>query len=202
MSARWLRSAVGLAAALALALGCGFRELHLQLAGGDADARRGPLGEIPPMRFELRELEDARPDPARVGYEKDAYGTKMSDVLSAAPVPQLFRDAIAAELRANGHSIDPQGRLRIEGAVDLFWVEMQPSQGLMAVATAACTLRVVERASGAPIYAQQYTGQYTHPGAYPGEGAYAEALRVALQRMAWEIALDPRLVALLRARSG
>jgi hypothetical protein len=198
---RQLRRAAGLAAAVALAAGCGFRELHLQLAGDHFEARRGPLGEMPPLRFELRELEDARPDPDRLGYEEDGYGTKMSDVLSAAPVPQLFRDAIAAELRANGHALDPQGRLRIEGAVDLYWVEMQPGQGLMAVATAACTLRVVERASGAAIYSQRYTGQYTRPGAYPGESAYVEALRIALQRMAWEFALDPELVATLRTRS-
>jgi hypothetical protein len=72
----------------------------------------------------------------------------------------------------------------------------------MAVATAACTLRVVDGATGAEVYAQQYTGHYTHPNSSAFQSAYAEALRVALQRMAWEVALDPKLVVALRRRSG
>lgn len=201
MSARRLHGAA-LLAAIAMLAGCGFSDLRLRLAMSDADARRGPLGELAATSFELPDLVDRRADPARVGYQKDAYGANMSDLLSAAPVPQLFRDAIAAELRANGHSVAAQARYRIEGEVTLYWVDMQPGQSMMAIATAACALRVVDAKSGAGIYAQQYTGHYTQPGAPALEGIYAEALRVALQRMAWEVALDPKLVAALRARSG
>src|SRR5262245_29680211 len=189
-------------AAIAALAGCGFSDLRLKLAMRDVDARRGPLGDVAATSFELRDLADRRADPARVGYQKDAYGANKSDLLSAAPVPELFRDAIAAELRANGHSVAAQGRYRIEGDVTLYWVEMQPDLSLMAIATAACALRIVDAKSGAEIYAQQYTGHFTQPGANEIERIYAEALRVALQRMAWEVALDPKLVAVLRARGG
>ena len=201
MKARPLRRAA-LLAAIAVLAGCGFTDLRLKLAPSAADARRGPLGEVAATSFVLRDLEDRRADSERVGYQKDVYGANKSDVLSASPVPELFRDAIAAELRANGHGVGVQGKYRIEGAVTLYWVDMQPGQSLMAIATAACALRIVDARSGVEIYAQEYTGHYTQPNAPGLARTYAEALRVALERMAWEVALDPKLVAALRARSG
>lgn len=197
MTAARIRRSALMAAIAALAGGCGFTDLDLDLAFAENAARRGAIGELEPTSFALSELGDERPDRDRVGYQKNGYGMNVSDVRAAAPVPSLFRDAIAAELRANGHALDPRSRLRIQGAVTLFWVELQPGLSMTAVATAACTLRVLDRDAGA-IHEKQYTGHYTYRNTSAFRSAYEQALRVALERMAWEIALDRNLVAAVR----
>lgn len=184
--------------ASALAGGCG--TYRLDLAGYEAAARRSPVGELAPTVFELAEFEDERSDLLRVGYQKNAYGMNMFDVLTVRPVPEIFRDALAARLRANGHRVDDAGRFRIEAAVTFFWVEMQPAlMGVTAVSTAACKLKIVDREAQRPIHEQTYTGHYTRPGSSAFQGAYRDALGTALDRMIQQIGQDPALIAALRA---
>jgi hypothetical protein len=188
---------------VAAALLCGCGTYQLDLAPWDTLARRAPVGELAPLVFDLAEFADDRFDPLRVGYQKNAYGMNVFDVLTNRPVTGIFRDALAARLRANGHRVDSSGRFRIEAAVTFFWVEMQPAlMGVTAVSTAACRLKIVDREEQRPIHEQDYTGHFTRPGSSAFEGAYREALGAALDRMIGQIAQDPALIATLRERTG
>lgn len=181
-----------------LVVGCGTYRVDLPLP----EPRRAPIGELEPLSLELAPFEDDRPDLLRVGYQKNAYGMNVFDVLTNRPVTDLFRDAVSAELRANGHRVDGSSPLRVEAAVTYFWVEMQPALGgVNAVSTAACKLRLIDRSTEAVIFEQPYTGHYVHRGSSAFQSAYRNALAAALQRMVREIARDPELVAALRKAS-
>ena len=197
------RSRLLLLSLLALATGCMFTQAELDVHLDSKDARRGPLARVsPPVQFQLMEFEDSRVErePRRIGFKKDAYGDYTANIVTPGPVAKIVREAVQLTFERNGHTIDAEGPLRVEGNVQQFWFEVQQNfWNFEFMGTAECKLKLTDAASGSLLYEATYTGYYNETSAIRIEGPWLRVMNQALARMVESIAMDDALSQALSA---
>jgi len=151
---------------------------------------------------EILSVVDKRPDTARVGYKRNTFNQKMADIVTSRPVPDVVRDALATELKTNGHLI-AAGDRDLAFAVDVneFWFDLQVGMWTIEhLGTTGVTLTVNDVRTGAVLLNQRYQGNHRAERAAGYEGTWEEVMNAALERMMRDIATDPKLVEVFRAR--
>ena len=186
--------------ALLLLGGCAFTKATLNVGYTDAMATRGPLASVTPRRIEVGAFADKRPETARIGYKRNMYGTKTADIVTAKPVSEIVTDALATELRKNGHEVTAANRdLVISGDITTFWFEFQVNFWTVEFfGTSAVTLNVVD-GTGKTLLTRNYQGHYTEKSGGGLDATWERVMNEALQRMVREVSTDLQLIRVLKA---
>jgi|SRR5262245_30893226 len=184
--------------------GCAFTKSTLDVGLEPTNTARGPLSGIPLTTFAMATLIDKRPDTDRIGYTRNGGGSKTADIVAARPVPAIVRDAIVAELSANGHRLDDAGDVVVTGDVTTFWFDTVVSVGSLEFSgLVAADLTFTDAKTGRAPVTRTYQGHDTEKTMMGGlDGTWQRIMNTALERMVREVATDPRLLAALRTRTA
>lgn len=188
--------------ALLLLGGCAFTKSTLNVGYTDAMATRGPLSSVSPRRIDVGAFMDKRPEIERIGYKRNMYGQKTADIVTTKPVPDIVKDALAAEFRKNGHQLTTTAErdLVISGDVTTFWFEFQVNFWTVEFfGTSAVTLNVVDGKTGTTLLTRNYQGHYTEKSGGGLDGTWERVMNEALQRMVREVSTDLQLIRVLKA---
>ena len=111
-------SLVSFAAAVALLQGCAFTPAQLDLQPTAETRVAGPLADVPPLRFDAPQLEDARLDKARIGWKNNGYGQNTADITTTQPVDRIVESAVSKALADANQTVGDDGNVRVVGTVD------------------------------------------------------------------------------------
>ena len=182
--------------------GCAFTDATIKVAY--AEPSRGALGAVPPRRVEIAPVQDKRPETDKIGYKRNGFNQKTAKIQTTKPVPEIVRDALAAELVKNGHAVGgADSELVLSADVTEFWLDI--SVGMWTVDFVGATgvsLRLRPRAADAAVeVARQYRGYHKESAMGGLEGTWEHVMNTALQHMMREMATDVRLAQALRVQS-
>ncbi|SRR6266849_3835480 len=196
------RSALAIGMTAAALGGCAFTTSTLNVRYEDSKAARGPLSSVEPRRVEIVSVVDKRSDTARIGYKRNGFNQKTADILCSRPVPDVVRDALAIELKKNGHLLEPGERdLGFTVDVNEFWFDLQVGMWTIEyLGTTAITLTVNDGRTGATLLSQRYQSNHREERAAGYEGTWEAVMNAALERLMRDVATDPKLVEAFRAR--
>jgi Uncharacterized lipoprotein len=135
---------------------------------------------------------DRRADPTRIGL-KNKDGAPL---LTRRPVTDVVRDALAAELARNGHTLVPTGGdVAVATDVEEFWLDAVSSGGAtLYVGRVAIALSVSDATTGARRFARRYVGIRRQAGEDDSKTVRREVMDAALARAMHDIVTDPELV--------
>ena len=187
------------AAIATLLSGCAFTPAQLDVQP-TAEARvAGPLTETPPIKFRATQLEDARPDKARIGYKKNTYGQNTADITTVKPVDQIVGSTIDKALTDTGHAVGDDGTVQIVGTVDRFWFDMDVNfWTIKFIGEVACTLDFIDPQTKQSIYQSKYAGSYNEDKAGGLEKTWTEVMGKALDKLIEDVVLDEALADAVR----
>lgn len=187
--------------ALVLLGGCAFTKATLNVGYTDAMATRGPLSTVTPRKIDVGAFADKRPEIERIGYKRNMYGTKTADIVTAKPVPDIVKEALATEFRKNGHDVTTSDRdLVVSGEITTFWFEFQVNFWTVEFfGTSAVTLNVLDGRTGQTLLTRSYQGHYTEKSGGGLDATWERVMNEALQRMVREVSTDLQLIRALKA---
>jgi Uncharacterized lipoprotein len=197
---RGMTRAVVMALAAGLVVGgCGTTTSGLDVRYPESGINRAMLATVAPRRVELSPVADRRPDPARIGA--DAKTGK--DIVTARPVTDIVRDALALELGKNGHVVVAGARdVAVTATVEEFWLDAVVGYtSTQYVGKVALALAVTNGRTGESVVARHYVGvkRRATETAAPAETVEREVMDAALARVMHDVATDPELVRALAA---
>jgi len=178
--------------------GCGSSSTTVNVGYDESRIVRGPLSEVTARRVVI-EVTDRRTDPSIIGY-KVKNGARAGVFVSSRPVREIVQEALAAELRRNGHlvvTVEADRVLRVN--VREFWVDVGTVDGLWTAnvsASASITLTVVNGQHRDTLLTRDYQGASTDVNA--GSRDWQRVMNAALEQMMREVAIDQTLVKALR----
>jgi hypothetical protein len=183
--------------------GCARTQADLNVTYDDSKVNKGPLSAIPPLRAEIGEFRDARPERNKIGDKRNRLGVKTADIVTTKPVPDIVRDALVAELSRNGHLISAeQTQVIMVGEVTAFWFDYQVNFWTIDfMGTVGLTLNVIDGRTGA-VLTRRYQGHYTEASFGGLDATWERVMNTALARVIQEIGTDPHLLQALKARSA
>ncbi|MFZ2446092.1 MAG: YajG family lipoprotein [Syntrophobacteraceae bacterium] len=183
--------------------GCAFTQANLNVKYDSEAARVGPLSSVKSVTLDIQDLVDKRPDKNRIGYKRNGFGQQTADIITAKPVPQIVKEALAAEFSKNGHLVSPTGSsLILSGDVSSFWFDVQVGfWTLQFMGTVGMDLKVVDRDTGNVLYTRSYQGHYNEESLGGLEGTWERVMNTALERMVRDVSTDSRLVEILKQRT-
>jgi uncharacterized lipoprotein YajG len=181
--------------AMWLLTGCAFTTSKLDVAYSTDSAQGGPLAALPPRVVNVAAFTDKRPDTARIGYKRNGFGAKTADIVSARPVPEIVRDAIAAELAKSGHGAAGAARPEevVSGEVTDFWFDL--AIGFVSIeytGTVGAIVNVTD-AAGTSLLSRRYQGVQIESRLAGYEGAWTEVMNTALAKLVREMSTDFQL---------
>lgn len=187
-------------ASLVVLGGCAFTTATLNVGYTAADASRGPLSGVEATRVEIGPFVDKRPETTKIGYKRNGFGQKTADIVTTKPVPDIIREALAAEFRKNGHEVAAAERdLVLSGEVTEFWFDYQMNFWTVEFfGTSAIVLNVADGRTGATLLTRTYQGHYTEKSMGGLDATWERVMNEALQRMVREVGSDARLVQVLK----
>jgi hypothetical protein len=190
MPHRWV------ALAVILLGGCTFIPSTVNVGYPEAAARPGPLASVESRRVEIGHFEDQRFVNLRgtmvIGWQTSKRGRQMAPIATSRPIPEIVREALAVELKRNGHMVVGGGSdVVLSGEILEFGFSPSVGRGSVEIA-----LTALDGNSGSQLFKQTYYG--THE-----ETTYAwqRVMNMALAALVHEIATDPRLVQALAGSS-
>jgi len=135
-------------------------------------------------RARVKNFTDARPD-AKLGKRTAAFKVKMSDILSARPVADSVRDAVAGLFATSvSNVVEGAPKLKITGRVRKFSVETPASLVSWKVETIVEVELQVANEQGAIVHSATYTGQAHHTTAtWLGQTIIERTCNEALQQL-------------------
>ena len=191
MSARrWPATLLWMPMAISL-VGCS-NTVAIDVGYPDAGVNRATLASVRPRRVEIRPVTDRRPDTTRVGIQPDE---KKKVVVTSRPVTDIVRDALAAELRRNGHVVVPdRPDLTIAADVDEFAFDTVVARSsAQYVGKVALALTVTERQSGKTLFSRRYVGIKRQNADREAKQAARDVMDAALARAMHDLATDAEL---------
>jgi uncharacterized lipoprotein YajG len=189
-----------LAALAALQAGCAFTPAQLEVKPHAATQVAGPLRDVGPVTFSATQLEDARPDKARIGWKKNGFGQNTADITTSQPVDQIVESTIDKAIVDSGHSVAPDGAVQIVGTVDRFWFDMDVNFWTVTfIGEVACTLDFVDAQTKQSIYKNKYAGSYNVDKAAGLEKTWTDVMAKALDKLIEDVTLDEDLADALKA---
>ena len=190
---------LALAAIATLLSGCAFTPAQLDVQATPEARVAGPLSETPSISFRATQLDDARPDKARIGWKKNGYGQNTADITTVKPVDQIVESTIDKALTDTGHAVADTGIVQIVGTVDRFWFDMDVNfWTIKFIGEVACTLDFIDPQTKQSIYQSKYAGSYNEDKAGGLEKTWTEVMGKALDKLIEDIILDEALADAVR----
>ena len=178
-----------------LVQGCAFTTARLNIAARPATDFKGPLSQVAPMKFDIKPLEDARSDKARIGWKRNGFGQNTADILSTRPVTELVAEAIRAGLKQNGQTAGIPSDINISGSVTRFWFEVKPNFWTIEfTGNVECDLEFVSNRTNQPIYKSRYSGTYTKKTGGGLEATWTEVMDASVEKLVEDIVFDANLI--------
>ena len=180
---------------LALTQGCAFTTARLKIAARPDTNFKGPLSQVAPIKFDIKPLEDARSDRARIGWKRNGYGKNTADILSTRPVTELVAEGIRAGLNQNGQTVGIPSDVNIAGSVTRFWFEVKPNFFTIEfTGNVECDLEFVSNRTNTLIYKSRYSGTYTKKTGGGLEATWTEVMDASLEKLVEDIVFDANLI--------
>jgi uncharacterized lipoprotein YajG len=191
------------AAAIALLQGCAFTPSTLDVRPSADVQVSGPLADVKTVQFNAPQIEDARPDTARIGWKKNGYGQNTADITTAKPVDQIVEIAIAKALVDTKHGVGVDGGILVTGTVDRFWFETDMNFFTVKfIGDVQCTLDFLDARSRQSIYKSKYSGSYSEEKAGGLDKTFASIMSKAVDKLIEDVVLDEALAAALANHNG
>jgi Uncharacterized lipoprotein len=186
---------IWLLAVVVLVQGCAFTTARLNIAARPDTNFKGPMSQVAPMKFDIKPLEDARSDKARIGWKRNGFGQNTADILSTRPVTELVAEGIRAGLKQNGQSAGIPSDINISGSVTRFWFEVKPNFWTIEFnGNVECDLEFVSNRTNAVIYKSRYSGTYTKKTGGGLEATWTEVMDASIEKLVEDIVFDANLI--------
>ena len=198
-----LMKIVGLLIALAVLQGCAFTKATLDVRPTPDTRIAGPLGDVKILQFQSPQLEDTRPDKARIGWKKNGFGQNTADVTTKEPVDNIIEKTVAKALTDAHHTVNGTGPIQIIGTVDRFWFDLDVNFWTVKfIGDVQCTLDFVNTQTKQSIYKSKYAGSHSEEKAGGLEKTWTAVMNKALDKLIENIVLDEELANALKAASA
>lgn len=180
--------------------GCALTTANLNIAYDPTKASQSPLATVRPLGVKVADLVDKRPETDKIGYKKNAYGTKMAPIRTTKPVSQIVREALAAEFARNGHQAGREATdIVVSGDVSTFWFDVEVGFWTVEfIGAVAVDLTVANAKTNEVILTRKYQGSYNEKSAGGLEGTWERVMNTALERLVREVSTDANLIRALR----
>lgn len=192
---------LGLAGALALLGGCAFTDATINVRYPETAPSRAALGAVPPRRIEIGPVQDKRPETDKIGYKRNGFNQKTAKISTEKPVPEIVREALAAELTKNGHTVGgADAELVLSADVTEFWLDI--GVGVFTIDFVGATgveVRLRDKKSDAEVTTRRYRGYQKETAMGGLEGTWEQVMNAALEHMMREVGTDVGLAQALRA---
>lgn len=185
-----LRLAVIAFAGLSLSA-CAFGDAKLKVAFDPATAKAGVLSEAPPTTVDLEDVDDARVEKPQIGYKRNGFGMKTADILSERPAPEIVKEALAAALEKNGHSLG-ESRYSVKTKLNKFWFDAKT--GLVTVefyGSVQAEVSVVDQETGSAIYTELFDGYHSEKTGGGLSKTWTRVMNAALSDLVNKVNLSP-----------
>src|SRR5205823_3718106 len=145
-----------LSLAALLAGGCAAGTAGLDVRYPQAGVNRAMLGTVAPRAVEIVPVVDRRVDPTRIGTSPKTG----QDIVTARPVTEVVREALALELAKNGHALVAGRRdVALAASVEEFWLDTVVGHSTTQyVGKIAVALAVTDGRTGDAVLARRYIG--------------------------------------------
>ena len=173
---------------------CAFTDATLKVEHDDQTNITGPISEAGGIAFTAPQLDDARLDKARIGWEKNGFGMNTADITSEEPVDVIVENAIVDAIKDNGHSVAENGRINVTGTVDRFWFDTDINfWSVEFIGDVQCSLDFVDSATGQSVYKSSYSGNYKEKTAAGYVKTWTEVMSKAVDKLIEDIVFDEDL---------
>ncbi len=192
---------------LLAAQGCALSNETVKLAYLNAEAPKGALADLGPLRFQVGEFKDVREDARRVGRRRNSLRLDLANIYSNRPLGHVVQEAVGAELvRSRQKVVDKGADAVVRGEIRKMFVDTTMSIFLGALvyseldAEAEIYVELCDAGSGKVLYSHSYPGR-EHLDTEPIQSQYEKVLNAALSEAIATIGMDRALVDALAARS-
>jgi uncharacterized lipoprotein YajG len=193
-------NALVLLVAFVVMQGCAFTPAQLNVAPTPDTHVAGPLGEVKSMQFATPQLEDARPDKARIGWKKNGLGENTADITTTEPVDHIVENAVKKALTDTHHTAGEGGKVEVVGTVDRFWFDLDVNFWTVKfIGDIECTLEFVNSETKESIYKSKYSGNYAEEKAGGLEATWTAVMNKTLDKLIEDVVLDEELANALKA---
>jgi uncharacterized lipoprotein YajG len=174
---------------------CGTATPGLDVGYPAASAHQAMLASVSPRRVQLAAVADRRADPSRIGVKP----TNGEALVTARPVPEILREALAVELAKNGHVIvADEPDVVLAAQVDEFWLDvLEGHKSAHYIGRIAIAVTVSDGRTGTTLVTRRYVGIKRREGEAESQSTWREVMDAALVRAMRDAATDHELVAAL-----
>jgi len=153
---------------------------------------------VPARRVAISPVVDRRLDTTRIG----TLPKNGQEIITSRPVNEIVRDAFAAELSRNGHTVLAGGTdVVLAAEVEEFWLDVVVGYPrAQYVGKVVVALAVVDGANGRTLFARRYAGIKRQEADADAKDVGRYVMDVALARTMHDFATDPQVVAALGGR--
>lgn len=177
--------------------GCGATTSGLDVRYPEAGVNRSLLASAPPRRIEITPVADRRVDTARIGARPKDGGA----IVTIRPVADIVGEALAVEIRKNGHAVVSDSRdVVLSSVVEEFRLDIVTGySAAQYVGRVVIALTVAEPKSGDRLLTRRYVGisRRQIDKDKDSDNGWREVMDVALARTMRDLATDPELAAVL-----
>lgn len=184
--------------------GCASGGQHLDIAARQQSISKGPLSEVPQVKFDFRPLDDARAERDRIGYSINDAFLVDSSLHSKKPVTDVVLDAMRLGFLNNGHALGTPADVIITGSVTRFWYERKDNLFTIELTgNIECDMEFTSTKTSQSIYKSRYSGTYTKTmsGAFGvTDKTMAEIMDISVEKLVEDIVYDSNLIEALEAK--
>jgi uncharacterized lipoprotein YajG len=181
--------------ALLAVSGCGVTSSGLDVRYPESGVKRALLASAPPRSIEIAPVADRRMDTARIGSRPKDGG----DIVTSRPVTDIVAEALAVEIRKNGHSVvSGKTDAVLSVAVEEFRLDVVTGYSTKQyVGRVVIALTVTDPHSGDKLLSRTYVGISRRKVEKDSDNGCRDTMEVALARTMRDLATDPELAAVL-----
>jgi Uncharacterized lipoprotein len=161
----------------------------------ESASNRALLATVTGRRVEIIPVTDSRIDVSRIGIQ--AAKNENKDVVTLRPVTDVVHDALALELRKNGHVVVAErGDLVLAANVEDFWLDVVRGYATTQyVGKVVVGVVVRDGRTGDPLVSRRYIGIKRRQVDKTSDEAARAVMDAALARAVHDLATDHTLVA-------
>jgi len=154
----------------------------------------GPLKELVEISFQKAQLADKRANKTRIGVKKNGFGGEIGDIVTENPVDEIILNAISTALVKNGHIVSSSGRIKIEGTITNFWLEMDMNAFTVEfIGDVQCELSFIDTETGKKIYSSEYSGHYAEKKMAGAKKTWQTVMSKAVNNLIEDLVFDEDL---------
>jgi uncharacterized lipoprotein YajG len=180
--------------------GCALTQANLKVDYDPAKTPKSALSSVGASKVSITEFTDKRAEKDKIGYKRNAFGSKMAPITTVKPVPQIVRDAVSGEFVKNGLVVDaptPDGSLT--GDITSFWFDYQVGFTTVEfMGTVGVDMTLKDARTGEVRHAAKYQGHFNEKSLGGLEGTWERVMNGALEDMIRDMSADRKLVEALK----